>query len=230
MNKQAVGIGLMFLKRYVFGISSYCIYCIVMGKHRQKASTKITFGFVILCFVLGAIIGTIGDFCHVFTEVDAYPANGPAPFLPLLPVLMPVWVPFLFGGALMMMGIVHRLLANTYRPAMGNNPDIAYAMPFLFTMLYGLTGFINLGTGGLQDVWIAAVAVLLWFAVDRSMIGAILALGNAIAGTMFEIMLVHAGGFYYLPEHANLMGVPSWLPWLYMSASICISLFVRQLK
>lgn len=202
-----------------------------MGKrHREKASTRITFGFVLLCFVLGAIIGTIGDFCHVVTETDGYPKDGPFPFLPFLPVNMPVWVPFLFGGALILMGCAHRLLANTYRPALASNKDVAYAMPFLFVILYALTGFVELGTGGLQDIWVAAVAIGLWFAVDRSMMGAILALGNAIAGTMFEIMLVHLGGFFYYPEHSNLMGVPSWLPWLYMSASICISLFVRQLK
>lgn len=197
---------------------------------QNQANTKLSLRFVLTAFILGAFIGTTGDFVHVITNTDGYPPNGPAPFLPLLPVNMPVWVPFLFGTAVMLMAGFHRLSSAKYTPRMGDNKDYAYAAPVLFLILYALTGFITAGTGGLQDVWIAVVAIALWWVMDRTLWGAGFAIINALLGTAFEICLVHINGFYYYPEHSNLFGVPSWLPWLYVAASICISVLVRQMK
>ena len=183
--------------------------------------------FILLSFIVGAIAGTTGDFVHVITLTDGYPLNGPFPFLPLLPVKMPVWVPFLFGSAVMLMAFSHQLYRNHYQPRLANNRIVSSLAPLLFVLLYALTGFLHTGTGGWEDVWLAAATFLICFLLDRTLWGAGFALLNAVCGTAFEIFLVHAGGFFYYPEHANFWGVPSWLPWLYMAASVCISLFVR---
>jgi hypothetical protein len=191
------------------------------------AKSQINWRFLMLCFVLGALCGTTGDFVHVITQTDRYPHNGLFPFLPLLPVEMPVWVPFLFGGAVMLMGVAHKLLSSAFRPRLAGNKMAATLAPFIFVMLYALSGEIHAGTGGLQDVWLALAAILYWWVADGTAVGAMLALLTAVGGTLFEIFLVSVNGFSYYPQHANLLGVPSWLPWLYVAASVTVSLVVR---
>ncbi len=186
--------------------------------------------FLLICFVLGAIAGTTGDFVHVYTGVDGYPADGPFPFLPFLPARMPIWVPMLFGSAVILMGTTHRTFQSTFKPRLADNKAAAYIAPLLFIANYAATGFIQAGVGGLQDVWVAAVAILFWFIADGTLTGALLALMVAVVGTAVEMTLVHIGAFYYLPGQFNFLGVPSWLPWLYVSASVAVSLFIRQLK
>ena len=183
--------------------------------------------FLLLSFIVGAFAGTTGDFVHVITRTDGYPLNGPFPFLPLLPVSMPIWVPFRFGTAVMLMGATHKMVQNQYHPRLEKNFLVSALAPFLFVLVYAMTGFLHTGTGGWEDVWLATVTFLIWWFMDRTAIGAGWAILNAICGTCFEMFLVHVGGFFYYPEHANFFGVPSWLPWLYMAASVCISLFVR---
>ena len=196
----------------------------------EIANNKITPRFVLICFVLGAIAGTTGDFVHVITNTDGYPANGPFPFLPLIPVRMPVWVPFLFGSAMLLMGCSHKMLVGSYTPRLSGSTSFAIASLPLFIFIYACTGFVHAGTGSGQDIWLAAVAILLWWFADRTFTGALLAVVNAIGGTLFEMFLVHAHGFFYYPEHANFFGVPSWLPWLYAVAGIVVSVFVRRVR
>jgi hypothetical protein len=183
--------------------------------------------FLLLSFVVGAIAGTTGDFVHVITRTDGYPADGPFPFLPLLPVKMPVWVPFLFGTAVLLMGTSHKIMQKLFHPRMEKNFGVTASAPVLFVILYAMTGFLHTGTGSWEDVWLATATILIWWLMDRTFMGAGIALVNAVFGTAFEIFLVHVHGFFYYPEHANFYGVPSWLPWLYMAASVCVSLFVR---
>lgn len=183
--------------------------------------------FLALSFIVGAIAGTTGDYVHVITRTDGYPLSGPFPFLPFLSVKMPVWVPFLFGTAVMVMATTHKLVSAFYTPRLASSPVVSSSAPFLFVVLYAATGFFHAGTGGGEDIWLAIVTILLWWYMDRTVMGASLAILNAIGGTLFEIMLVGIGAFFYYPEHANMLGVPSWLPWLYMAASVCVSLFVR---
>ena len=176
---------------------------------------------------MGAVTGTAGDFVHAITHTDTYPHNGPFPFLPFLPVEMPVWVPFLFGAAVVLMGVTHKLFSPAFKPRLANNKQVATLAPLVFVTLYALSGILHAGTGGLQDAWLALAAILFWWIVDRTPVGAMLALLIAVCGTLFEIFLVAVHGFNYYPEHSNLLGVPSWLPWLYMAASISVSLVVR---
>ena len=183
--------------------------------------------FLFVSFIVGAIAGTSGDYVHVLTNTDGYPAKGSFPFLPLPDANLPVWVPFLFGTAVMLMAAVHKLLSNMYHPRLERHFVFGMCSPIIFVTIYILTGVLHSGTGSWEDVWLAAVTVLLWWAIDGTRIGAILAVVIAFFGTSFEILLVNSGAFFYFKEHSNMLGVPSWLPWLYMCASVCISLFVR---
>lgn len=189
----------------------------------------ITYKFLGLCFLLGAITGSTGDFVHIITQTDRYPHDGPFPFLPFLPVKMPVWVPFLFGSAVVVMGVTHKLFSLSYQPRMVHHRLFVTFAPAVFLGFYALSGFIHAGTGGWQDVWLCLSAIAFWWFADRTKTGALLAFVCAAGGTLFEIFLVSIHGFSYYPQHSNLFGVPSWLPWLYVDASIAVSLVVRWL-
>jgi hypothetical protein len=190
---------------------------------------QINLKFIVTCFVLGAILGTTGDFVHVITKTDGYPADGPFPFLPFLPVSMPVWVPFLFGGAVVLMGITQRLFSVVYTPRFATSRFAAIASPLFFLLVYALSGFVNTHSETRQNLWLALVAISTWYVADRTLTGMGLAALTALAGTTVEIFLVHIHAFYYWPAHADFFGVPSWLPWLYVVASLCAGLFTRIL-
>jgi hypothetical protein len=193
----------------------------------KRANRNYWTRFLLISFVVGAIVGTTGDYVHVITHTDGYPRNGSFPFLPFSDVKMPVWVPFLFGTAVMLMGATHKFMSRLYHPRFENHFIISSSAPLLFVAMYAWSGFSESNTGGMRDVELAIMAILIWAILDGTKTGAFLALVNAFIGTGFEIFLVSIGGFFYYPHHSNLFGVPSWLPWLYMAASVCISLFVR---
>jgi hypothetical protein len=200
------------------------------GPHTQYLDTgkiRISIKLLLISFVVGALVGTTGDFVHVTTKTDGYPVPGPFPFIPFLPVSMPVWVPFLFGSAVLLMAVTHKMCAGVYTPRMASNRNLAYASPVIFVLVYAMTGYIQAGDGSWQDIWLVVLTLAIWWWADRTFWGAAFAILNAICGTAFEIFLVHVHGFFYYPDHSNFFGVPSWLPWLYNIASICISLMVR---
>ncbi|MDB5281466.1 MAG: hypothetical protein JWO06_541, partial [Bacteroidota bacterium] len=143
---------------------------------------KISLRFVLLSFVIGMAVGTTGDFVHVLTKTTGYPADGPFPFLPFLPVNLPIWVPIEFGLAVVLMAVNHKLLSHVYSPRLAGNRQLATAAPVLFLLIYALTGFIKAGTGGWQDVWIASVTILLWWIADRTALGALFAIIIGICG------------------------------------------------
>ncbi|HWB62595.1 MAG TPA: hypothetical protein VG603_03720 [Chitinophagales bacterium] len=194
-----------------------------------KTSKAFSASFFAICFLLGAIVCTTGDFIHVVTKTDGYPADGPFPFLPFLPVNMPVWVPLLFGSAVVLIGTLHKICAPYFTPHLAHNKSLALASPLIFLALYAGSGLIPAQTGGFQDIWLGLAALSFWRYADGTPIGALLAVVAAICGTAFEMMLVHIHGFFYYPCHANFFGAPSWLPWLYVAASVSVSLFVRYI-
>ncbi len=141
----------------------------------------------------------------------------------------PFGCPFCLVAAFVLMGVTHKLFSVAFNPRFSHNKVIATLAPLIFVLIYALSGLIHAGTGGLQDVWLACAAILFWWIVDRTSVQAMLALLIAVSGTLFEIFLVSIHGFSYFPQYANLFGVPSWLPWLYASASISVSLVVRYI-
>ncbi len=181
-----------------------------------------------ILFFLGAVIGTLGDLCHVLSFTDGY-ANA---FLPL-PTGQPLWVPFLFGGATMAIGLGHpwadRVLFSKWKRIKLHKKQIILG-GISFHILYSISGFLPLEPTLFRDISMMLGAIATWLAFDRSTPGILLAIVTAGAGTAFEINLVRQGGFYYYPHSSQLMGVPTWLPWLYVTASITVGNIGRYLQ
>lgn len=177
--------------------------------------------------ILGAIGGTFGDALHVITQVDGYPeaAPGALRFFPK----MANWVPLLFAAATMALGASHPVLDPTMNLLFGGSkkdarrPGVASprrnALGLIALLaIWGTSGILPLATGGAKDVVLAAAALGVWKLVDGTLPGLFMAVLCALAGVGAEAMLVHFGAFYYYPEFSNLLGVPSWLCWLYIAA------------
>jgi hypothetical protein len=179
-----------------------------------------------IIFVLGGILGAIGDYTHVASQTDGYLH----PLLPL-PTGQPFWVPFLFGSATLGIALSHvrmdQVLGPKNRPVVSWTSASAGALAFL--ALYAASGFFSLKTGADKDVFLWTCCLLFWWLADRTWQGVLLGLGTAAVGTCIEIGLTRIGAFYYFPEVNNLWGVPSWLPALYVTASFAVGNLARTL-
>ena len=67
----------------------------------------------------------------------------------------------------------------------------------------------------------------MWYVSDKTWQGFVLAILTAIVGTGFEMVLTTTGHFYYTQPH--ILGVPVWLPLLYICASIAVGNLGRKL-
>ena len=168
---------------------------------------------------MGALICTLGDAGHVMNQVDGYYPSS----LNLLPFGIPLWVPLQFGIASVVLFWVHFRFLKTLppsRPIHWTRPLLAGAY---FLSLYWFSSNQSIPTGNWKDFWMAVFSVFFW-ALDlfnRRML--VLAFFTALVGTGIEILFVHQFVFFYLPGSNNLWGVPSWLPWLYVTGSLTVS-------
>lgn len=173
----------------------------------------------------GAVGGTAGDLCHVLSGTEGYPASmARVPGLPL-----PWWVPPLFAGAGLAIGMgipwADRFFAPRARPS---GASVGWGLALLLST-WAASGFLPLATGGAKDIVITAAAIVAWGLFDRTRSGILLGLVTAVAGTSAEALQIHLGRFHYMPAATNLVGVPSWLPQLYFCASIAVGNFGRWL-
>ncbi len=178
-------------------------------------------------FLAGFFLGPIGDYAHVATGTTGYP-EGYAFYI----LGLPWWVPLLFGSAALSIGATHPSIDRH----LGASPERAGSRGWK-GVFAGMVGFIGLyvisgmlpSPGGVSDVLLAAGAIAMWAALDRTWQGALLAASTALSGTAFEMFLVSNGVFFYQPGADNFFGVASWLPWLYVAASIAVANFARKL-
>ena len=167
--------------------------------------------------VAGAVLGTLLDGVHVATATTRY--THPA-------VLgLAWWVPLLFAGASLAIGASHRLtdamLGRDLRPGTAR---VAAGLALLL-LLWATSGLVKPARAAL---WILAPAsVVMWLVLDGTLVGLLLALATAACGVAVESTLAAAGAFTYVAPDAGR--VASWLPWLYVAASVAVGNYARWL-
>jgi hypothetical protein len=168
-------------------------------------------------FLLGATLGAILDAIHTHFGATVYAR----------PVFfrMAWWVPLLFGAAFTI-GLVRpgleRLLG---RPSPIPSAGTAIVGMALFVIAYWLSV--------VPLPWLAVAGLLLavwfvgWWRCDRTLLGVVIGGCAAAAGPAVEHTLVSHGTFVHLQVQA--WGVPGWLPFLYLCASVGLCTLARRL-
>ena len=169
--------------------------------------------------LLGATLGVALDAVHTHTGTTAYAH----------PVLLGMawWVPLLFGGGAVAMGLARpladHLLARPPSPVSAGSGATGMG---LFVLAYVLSGVLPVSNAVRVPV-LATVFAVAWAVCDRSLLGLVLAAATAAVGTSVEIGLVRLGAFSY--THPDLAGVAAWLPWLYATGAIGVGNLGRRL-
>lgn len=185
----------------------------------------------ILLFVLGALLGPVGDYFHVASRTTIYPSRA---FLWDVSLFgMPVWVPALFGVATIVIGLTHPALDRLFGAPKGRPGARSWLGAssglVIFLGLYAASAYLPLATGGWRDVALGLGALSIWAIWDGTWGGLVLGAMTAVAGCAVELGLVRGGVFGYAPENGNVLGIASWLPWLYLGASVTVGNIGRRL-
>lgn len=173
----------------------------------------------VLLFALGATVGVFFDWLHVVSGTTRYADAGMWG--------QPFWVPILFGGAGIGLGLGRRVAGRALRqpPAPVSGMQALGALAAFF-LAYAESAFVP-DDVALVMLTLTGATLLLW--LDRSIAGAVAAAGAALFGPLAEIALSAIGAFRYLePESGTfVLGVPLWLPLLYVCASASVGAVAR---
>lgn len=185
-----------------------------MSSHGPVAAYRRSY---LVLFALGASLGTLLDFLHVASHTTRYAGTDG----------QPLWVPLLFGAGAVVLGAgrlaAFRALGLGPRPATAGQALFALGA---FAVAYAISAYA-------APAWALGLLVLLGAAlllgIDRSLAGGAAGLGAMIAGPLFESALIAAGTFRYegAPGPDFVLGVPHWLPFLYLSASVAVGAVAR---
>jgi len=174
---------------------------------------------ILFIFVIGAVLGPISDLFHVKSLTSGYPFHK---YFGLA-----WWVPLLFGSATVVVAISHVLADKLFKrqPRELSMRQVVMGL-WSFMFIYYASGYLMLS----QYYKIAAlgfIAFSIWYIFDKTLLGLILAFLTAIFGCLIEIMIIQTGHFYY--NIKDFFGIPYWLPFLYMTASVVVGNLGRKL-
>lgn len=177
------------------------------------------FAKILFLFCIGAILGPVSDSFHVMSLTSGYPF--PKYFG------LAWWVPILFGGATVVLAISHvgaDKLFKRPKKAISWKEVIGGLLCFMF--IYYASGFLVL-PDLYRIIVLGFFAFAVWYLFDKSFLGLILAIIVAFFGCLVEILIIGTGHFYY--NIKDIYGIPYWLPFLYMTASVAVGNLGRKL-
>ena len=179
------------------------------------------FSIYLLLFLLGATLGPVCDGFHTHSDTLSYPD----PWI----FKSATFVPFLFGSAVVLISWSHLHLDSLYGQ---NSPRVTVEQTLLgmglFVAAYFSSGFLEVSEVT-KFVVLGFWAYAGWRLLDGRIIGMVEALGTALFGTMVEVALVFFDVFSYHADHSQMFGVPIWLPWLYILASVGVGNLARHM-
>jgi hypothetical protein len=188
------------------------IYVVVYNKEDLSTTMYLHKGLPILyLFLLGATLGTALDAFHVYSGVERYP----------VPTFLGVawWVPLLFGAAAVAIGCSHvgaDLLLRQRRRPVRLVWSLGEGMWVVLTYVVSASELDSWAKVGLLGV----IYINFWVMAGRSWQNLVLSVMTAITGTLVEMVLVATGAFSYV--HPDMLGVPYWLPCIYLCASLAV--------
>lgn len=168
---------------------------------------------IIFLFLFGAFVGTLLDLLQTFNGIATY--TNPLIFRTAW------WVPFLFGGGAVLIGLGHSKMS----------PVSTTKKTFLkFLSLLILASLVTAFFKIPNTQKAAALLILFfvgWFLWDRNPKNILLALCVAVVGSAIESSLARIGLYFY--TQPDMCGIPYWLPCLYFHVSQAAGLLGRLL-
>jgi hypothetical protein len=162
---------------------------------------------------LGATLGTALDGIHSHFGALSYAS----PFV----AKTAWWVPLLYAGAYAG-GVARPLLGRGEPPLPAWKAALGMG---LFIVAYWLT--VAPWAWAVRSAILGAIFVLSWAICDQRPVGLGIAAGTAVLGPVVEIVLVHSGSFVH--HEALVLGIPGWLPFLYLTAAVGLGSLARWL-
>jgi hypothetical protein len=194
---------------------------------RQKPTHGLaTIWRIVFFAVVGSFAGTLLDAAHVWTGTAGY-TN-----VAILPVLNVAWyVPLEFAAAGVTVGMLRPELDEELHRRRSDLPEWTILLGMVHLVVVWASSGL-LGVAGLDNLSIAAlllvVAVINWISVDRSPQGVIAALIAAVVGVLVESAATRTGTYHY--TRPDFLGVPMWLPSLYLTGCISVGNLGRHMK
>lgn len=172
----------------------------------------------LILFLFGAILGPWADSFHTHVGVLSY--------YRVVFFQMAWWVPLLFGIAAVVIGFTHISLDDRFamQPKPRNWVEIIWGLG-LFLMIYKLSALLP--NSGIKLFLLGFLSVTTWYLLDRRVLGLVQALLTAVFGTVVEMTLIKFKFFFY--QEPDLFGVPLWLPFIYIAASVAVGNLARKL-
>lgn len=181
---------------------------------------------VLFFALVGTTMGTLLDALHVWTGTAGYSG------FPEVPVLrVACYVPVEFAAAGVIVGLLRPELDEELRRARSDLPvwQVVGGMLLLAAVWAG-SGLMT--SRGVANAWITAILLPAgaagWLAFDRTPQGVIAALLTAAIGVGVESALTYTGTYHY--THPDFLGVPMWLPTVYITACGAVGNLGRFLK
>lgn len=166
-------------------------------------------------FLLGAVVGPVGDHIHVATLTTSYP-DSPIPEIGS----SPLWFPLATGLATVLLAEL-RLRVAPPRTRFGVRHGIGAIAAVLGT--YALTGILHGAPMFAVTILIGSLAAVTWAAFG-DLAAVWVGLVAAVAGPVTEIVGAAAGTFSYAADADQLAGVAPWLPALYFTFGVAAAL------
>lgn len=169
---------------------------------------------MIFLFLIGAVVGTFFD--SLFTRAGI--ATYATPFL----FQEAWWVPFLFGFATLLIGSMQSRF-HPMKTTAKQNFFISLCFLILACLSTAYLKIPNIEKGVLLFVFY----LFSWGVRDRTLLSFVFALITAVCGSFLESALGKIGLYTYAGP--DFMGIPTWLPFLYLHVSQAVGYLGRVL-
>ena len=171
-----------------------------------------------------AVLGPCCDSLHSRAGVLTY-AHPDVNFPPWLITCW--WVPVLFGGAGIIIGLgvpALDVLLGGARPPARSWPAVLACIAG-FVSLYGASAALEgpcRGHPGQLDAILAMGALAHWAVFDRTPAAAVLGLAAAVAGPAVEVGLITVGHLYAYADPAVFYAIPTWIWAVYAAGGAAV--------
>jgi hypothetical protein len=162
-------------------------------------------------FALGAAAGLVGDAGHVQAGTTTYLEGNPLIWESAW------WFPLLVGLATASVGELRLRLAP---PRPGFDPRLAVGAIAAILAIYAITALVYDAPEGPATTLVGMLALLVacWLANGPAAI--VCGLAAAVIGPLAEIVIVELELAEYADSADSLLGVASWLPFLYLAFGV----------